>query len=310
MTPRAAERGFALLAVLLVLALLGVVGAEFAYSMRLEASAVRALKESVAGAHLAEAGIHQAVRELLRGWGFVNRCRDEPLRLYKRDGTLVERLPFRTVPLGAGHFSYEISDEEARINLNAATPERLDRLLQALGLDKRERDVVIDSIQDWRDPNDEHRLNGAESDDHYLKLAVPYRARNANFSSVRELLQVRGITGALFEGADGKRGLVDLMTVHSPGQVNLNTAEPIVLRAWGLADAEVIDVEQERCREQPYTVVPGRLAGRGLTAVTRTFRIDSVGIVNGQVTSRARAVVRRQGDTDLTVTFLEWTSGR
>ena len=37
------ERGFALLMVLLVLALVAIVGAEFSYSMRLEASAVRAV---------------------------------------------------------------------------------------------------------------------------------------------------------------------------------------------------------------------------------------------------------------------------
>jgi len=53
MRAAASQRGFALVAVLLVLALLGVVGAEFAYSMRLEASAVRAWKEGVAGMHLA-----------------------------------------------------------------------------------------------------------------------------------------------------------------------------------------------------------------------------------------------------------------
>ena len=47
------ERGFALLVVLLVLALIAVVGAEFSYSMRLEASAVRAYKNGIIGNHLA-----------------------------------------------------------------------------------------------------------------------------------------------------------------------------------------------------------------------------------------------------------------
>ena len=51
------ERGFALIAVLLVLALIGTLGAEFAFSMRLEASAVRNYKETVTATHLAEAGL-------------------------------------------------------------------------------------------------------------------------------------------------------------------------------------------------------------------------------------------------------------
>ena len=56
------EGGFALVAVLLVLAILGIVAAEFAFSMRLEASAVRAYKDGVTGVHLAEAAIEQAIR--------------------------------------------------------------------------------------------------------------------------------------------------------------------------------------------------------------------------------------------------------
>ena len=58
------ERGFALIAVLLVLALIGTLGAEFAFSMRLEASAVRNYKETVTATHLAEAGLAQAMREI------------------------------------------------------------------------------------------------------------------------------------------------------------------------------------------------------------------------------------------------------
>lgn len=310
MRAAASQRGFALVAVLLVLALLGVVGAEFAYSMRLEASAVRAWKEGVAGMHLAEAGIHQAVRELVRDWGFVTGCGDQPLRFYKRDGTLIERLPFRNVPLGPGQFSYDITDEEARINVNTATPDRLDRLLQRLGLEKQQRDEIVDSIQDWRDPNDEHRLNGAESDDHYLKLPVPYRARNANFTSVRELLQVRGVTPALFEGGGDTRGLVDVMTVRSPGQINVNTADELALYAWGLSDAERDAVMQDRCGDRPFATVPGRLAGRGLSSNTRTFRIQAVGIMSGQVVARTRAVVQRQADANAGVTFLELSTLR
>ena len=64
-------RGFALLAVLLVMAVVGVLGAEFAYSMRLEASAVRAYRDTLVAAHLAEAGVEQAVREMLGAGAFV-----------------------------------------------------------------------------------------------------------------------------------------------------------------------------------------------------------------------------------------------
>jgi type II secretory pathway pseudopilin PulG len=60
----ARERGFALLAVMLVLAIVGVVGAEFSYSMRQEASAARAYKELILASHLAESAVEQAIREI------------------------------------------------------------------------------------------------------------------------------------------------------------------------------------------------------------------------------------------------------
>ena len=49
-----AERGFALIVVLLVMAIVGVISAEFSYSMRLEATAVRAYKDGILARHLAD----------------------------------------------------------------------------------------------------------------------------------------------------------------------------------------------------------------------------------------------------------------
>src|SRR5262249_61317620 len=81
----------------------------------------------------------------------------------------MSQFPRQKVPLGAGDFSYRISDEEARINVNTATPDRIASLLSSVGLDKQARDVVGDSLQDWKDPDDLHRANGAESEDGELK---------------------------------------------------------------------------------------------------------------------------------------------
>ena len=70
------RRGFALIAVLLVLAVVGVIGAEFAYSMRLEATSVRTYKDMLTAAHLAEAGVElvgenrlQDLEEKRERWG-------------------------------------------------------------------------------------------------------------------------------------------------------------------------------------------------------------------------------------------------
>jgi general secretion pathway protein K len=301
--------GFALVAVLLVLGLLGVVGAEFSYSMRLEASAVRAYKNAIVATHLAEAAIEQAIREIVADATYVAPAEDGLLTFYSRARTAMRRLPRQEVPLGPGHFSYRITDEEARLNLNTSPPDRVDRVLQSLGLDKSARDTIVDSLQDWRDPNEEHRLNGAESDDYYLKLPVPYRARNANLESVTELLQIRGLTPAIFYGSASTPGVAEFVTVKSQGQVNINTASAPVLRAMGLAEAEIAEILQTR-RDTPYATV-GRFAGRGLVVTTRTFRIEAEGLVDGQVRARITAIVQKRAEQAApAVAVLEWSGSR
>ncbi len=296
MTPaRRDERGFALLAVLLVLAILGVVGAEFAYSMRLEASAVRAYKEAVIGEHLAEAGIQQAIREISSDFAIVAADKDGALTFYSADGVAIPRLPRQRVPLGGAEFSYTIADEESRINVNTSPPERMQKLLQCHDVEKSDRDVIVDSILDWRDANEDHRLNGAESEDTYLKREVPYRSHNANIESIRELLQIKGITPALFYGTKEQPGLADELTAKTAGAVNINTAPPRVLCGLGLAEAEITAIQQGR-RDQPYRAVPGQFTGRGLATTSRTFRIESRALFGDHVGARITVLVQKRQD--------------
>lgn len=303
------ERGFALLAVMLVLALLGVVVTEFAYSMRLEATMARSFTESVIGLHLAEAALEQAIREILTGAPLVALPREEPLLTFFRSPTQpLPRLPRSEVRLGPGQFAYRITDEEARLNLNTAPPDRVDRLLASLGLDKQARDTINDSLQDWKDPNEEHRLNGAESEDTYLKHPVPYRARNGPLEDVAELLQIKGVTRALYFGSADEPGLVELVTVNGTGQVNINTAPEPVLKALGLSEADVSEIVQSRSIA-PYATVPPRFTGRGFAATSRTFRVEAAGWVGGTVRVRGLAIVQKTSEAGArqpAVTILSW----
>jgi general secretion pathway protein K len=303
------ERGFALVAVLLVLGLLGIVGAEFAYSMRLEASAMRAWRDNVNAAHLAEAGVEQAIREISGEFAFVSTAPDGLLTFFTRDRLELPRLPRTKVRLGPGEFSYRITDEQSRININLAAPDRMDRLLQCLGVDKINRDKITDAIADWVDTNDEHRLNGAESDDYYLALPTPYRARNGQIESISELLQIKGITPALFDGVDGKPGLASVVSARSPGSVNVNTAGDVVFCAMSVSDAEVSEVAQGR-REVPYTTVPGRLTGRGFTVTTQTFRIEAEGLIDGKPRANITAIVQKRNIPGSAAVILDWSGVR
>ena len=302
------QGGFALLAVTLVLALLAVMATELAFSMRLEAAMVRSYRDALMARRLAEAGIQQAIREIVS---------DSTVHGLDEDGQVVffrapqpgatpkplPKLPRSRVQLGPGEFSYRITDEEARLNVNARQPGTLEKLLQELEVDKTERDVIVDSIEDWRDGNDLARVNGAESE-YYLKLPIPYRPRNGNLQHVSELLQLKGITPEIYYGHDDKPGLVDLVTVRSRGTtININTASKLVLQAVGLADAEVGNIIQSRV-PQPYAAVPSIYAVRGarFTVNSATFRIESEGVVAGEPRARLLAVVQRTTTTTTAVT--------
>jgi general secretion pathway protein K len=301
------ERGFALVAVLLVLGLLGIIGAEFAYSMRLEAEAMRAWRDGMRASHLAEAGVEQALRELTGDFQYVSLPFDGVLTFYKQGTppTVVPRFLRTKVRLGNGEFTYRITDEQSRINVNTATQDQLDKLLQCLGVDKINRDQIVDSILDWVDTNDDHRINGAESDDYYLKLPIPYRARNGQMESVNELLQIKGVTPAIFEGSEGRPGLRDVLTARG-GRVNVNTAGPVVFCAMGVSDAQISDIMQGRL-ETPFLDLARLPASNAFAVATQTFRIEADGIVEGQPRASVTAIVQKRNNGMVVV---EWSGVR
>ena len=235
---RLGEGGVALIVVLLLLALLLTIVGEFSQAMRIEAVTAANFRSGITETWLAEAAYQRALAEILPD-ALGHELDVDGILVFRRTrlGTpaVPERLDVRVEP---GRLSYRLTDESARINLNRATRDVLDRLLQDLGAEKTDRDTIIDSIQDWRDPNEEHRLNGAESD-YYLALPMPYRSKNGDFNSVDELLQVRGMTRELLYGRPDAPGLAEHLTVFGPGVTNMNTASPVVLRALGFAPAEV-----------------------------------------------------------------------
>jgi general secretion pathway protein K len=303
------DRGFVLIAVLLTLTLMAVIVTELAFSARLEASMVRSYRDRVLARHLAEAAVQQAMREIATPSQVAALDETGQLVFYRAlpgqtTPTPLPALPRVRVALGPGEFSYRLIDESARLALNL-DGDRLGRLLEALGVERAERDIITDSVQDWRDADELHRLHGAESD-FYLALPVPYRARNGNIQDAAELRQIRGVTSELYAGAGDRPGLGELVTAAAVNTVNLNTASPLVLKALGLSEAEIADVVQTRARA-PYPSVPGRFAGRGLAVGSSVFRIEAEGRVAGLVRSRVVAVVQRgRRNAPLEATILSW----
>ena len=109
-------------------------------------------------------------------------------------------LPRARVALGPGEFSYRITDESARLDINARAPgPPRSAAGRARGGPASSATSSPTRSRTGATPNELHRLHGAESD-FYLALPVPYRARNANLQDAAELLQIRGVTPELYAG--------------------------------------------------------------------------------------------------------------
>jgi general secretion pathway protein K len=144
-----------------------------------------------------------------------------------------------------GRFEVKIIDHSGRIQVNQLVnlkgefntkqKELLTRFLkwEEFGLEEEEVRIVIESIKDWIDPDNDVMDLGAESP-YYQTLEGPYSCRNAPMESLEELLLIRGITKELFYGTKEKPGISDYMTIHGSeggGKININTADPLVLRS-------------------------------------------------------------------------------
>lgn len=270
--------------VLWVMVLMGAISMEFSRSMQVEVTSTRNFKEEVESSYLAESGIDLALDEII-GKADFNTVNEKGQVVFaksaKKEGEdakkdapgniqtgikkdleteideaakkkILKMPPRMNIPLGAGTVSYLIVDEGSKIDINSASDEVLSKILKESGIeDEKLIASIADAILDWIDPNDLHRLNGAEND-YYKNLEEPYFCKNKPFDTLEELLLVKGMTLEILYGTDyvkkhelvgeeddllaeeGKKikGIYSLLTVHAFSAVNPNTASPGVLAVF------------------------------------------------------------------------------
>ena len=112
------------------------------------------------------------------------------------------------VRFGQGGFMVHIDNANGKININLADRKTLSLLVNNTDLDDEQKEIVVDSIMDWRDADHMHRINGAE-DKYYQDLGRGYECKDGPFDTVEELLYVRGITDDLYH-----HRLKDIVTVY------------------------------------------------------------------------------------------------
>ncbi len=192
------QKGIALFLVLWVLTLLMVIVGEFCYTMRTEIRITRNFMEQIQARTIAEAGIYTTIAGLLKK---NNETKTRPATSAEEDtynNAFRLNIEPPVIPFDVGAFRAHIDNEAGKININQVEPQLLRFIFNGMGIDTQEQNIIIDSIIDWRDTDNLHRLNGAEND-YYNNLPDPYPCKNGPFSSAEELLLVRGITQEIFD---------------------------------------------------------------------------------------------------------------
>ena len=280
------QKGAALMIVLWVMMLLTVIASEFVFSMRTEMNITANFKEEAEAYYAALAGIEDAKAEILSS--------DNEIKLDDNDILVFgDKRPERRGRFGNAGYSYDIMDEERCLNINIATPEQFKKILMYAGAEDSQTDMITDSIQDWRDPDDLHRISGAE-EEYYRSLPNPYSCKDGPFDTVEELLLVKGITPVVFgsNSEPNSRRITKYLTAKSSGAININTADRIVLdAAFGSATSEII------ISQRPF-IAPAF----GGVVKSNFFNVISTG-VSGRTKRVVKVILFRKNDKNIDTVF-------
>lgn len=256
--------------VLWALTILMVIVLSFSFMAGTETHSTLAFKEGLEHKFLAEAGIERGMMEIAYRKKNLN---VEGAESWRTDGT-----PY-TVQMGKGYYTVKLTEENGKVDINTVSDVILKNLIVNLGVSDEKADIIVDSMMDWKDADDLHRLHGAESD-YYMSLPNPYKAKNANFDSLEELQMVKGITPEILYGKAGQKGLIDYLTLNSKDiKINVNAAPKEVLMAIPGMTQELADsliAFRESVEIRSMADVQGIL-GTNYAAMSQYITIGSMG---------------------------------
>jgi len=180
---RSGQRGVALVMVLWILLLVTISTSAYTLMARMDQLEAHTILSGTRARLAAEAGMNLALLSL--------RDPDETARLVP-DGRPNEIRYQDTV------VEVQVTDERGKLDINAADEQTLFRLLTGHGLDPDAAVLLAAAIEDWRDPDEVERANGAELTS-YEAAGLAVGPGNRPFMMTEELLQVIGMPWELYK---------------------------------------------------------------------------------------------------------------
>lgn len=226
------QGGFALITVLLVVAIVSIIAAQLVYQQALDIQRTETRlnqAQSLAVANGLESWVKKGLK-LDSSLGEVDHLGEQWAQ------------PMMPIPFAGGQVAGRVEDMQGRFNVNnlADTDEQTLKLWLLIA-ERLVRQVelpadLVSVLADWVDVDNNARMMGAESD-YYLLKNPAYRAGNQPLIQLEELALLKGFTPVV-----RKRLEPSLTALPSITKVNVNTAPKPVLRA--LADWVTPEIAQ------------------------------------------------------------------
>jgi general secretion pathway protein K len=262
--PARGQRGIALLVVLWGCTLAAITLGALASSAKVEGIQARGQYLQTRGFYAAEAGIEQAVfrlraQQASQRWAVDGRT----YRLREGDATV----------------SVTVTDEDGKLNLNKASPEQIDALIQAVGVDPEQMPQLRDAIVRWGS-------GGERFSDSLLA--------KGGFTSLEELRRVPGLPGDVVER------LEPALTLWATSGPNLAHAPAVVVVAMTGAgreasEAYVTDVRAMDPENGGLPAVPGNVgSAQSFVPSSGTVTIVSTATMSDALAVRIQATVALQ----------------
>jgi general secretion pathway protein K len=222
------ERGVALLAVLLGVALMTLIVVDFAMTSGLGFVSAANQANELRATYLARSGVAVGLGLLAAD----ARAKSQQPASQTTAESPCESLndawaqPFPPTPLEGGMASVNIVDEERKLNINSmiqngapnqAAILKMQRLFTILDVDVD----LVQGIINWITPNGGSGMGS----DYYLGLTPPYQPRYGAMPTLGDLQMVEGFNEAIFNRVS------PFLTVMPTTAVNINTAAPQVIAA-------------------------------------------------------------------------------
>jgi len=220
----ARDDGFALVAAVAGVAVFAYFAFEILDTSRGTGALLHAQQDRATLAAAADAGLAQTIYNL----GLEDRAQ----RL------AIDGLP-RASSFEGARLIVTVTDERGKIAINKVGSDVERRLFAAAGVGGDRLDILVDSLDDWKDENDTPRPHGAETA-YYQPLGI--RPRDGAIRTVDEMAQIRGMDAELLAR------IAPAITVFpgNNGDFNADTAPPLVLEAMQGTAGASFDIQKRQ----------------------------------------------------------------